>query len=34
MTPMNEMRVRDLMTPNVVSVRPDDTVAAAPSLPG
>jgi CBS domain-containing membrane protein len=29
---MNEMRVRDLMTPNVVSVRPDDTVATAYGL--
>ncbi len=29
---MNELRVRDLMTPNVVSVRPDDTVATAYEL--
>jgi CBS domain-containing membrane protein len=32
MTPMNEMRVRDLMTPDVVSVRPDDNIATAYGL--
>jgi len=29
---MNELRVRDLMTPNVVIVRPEDTIAAAYEL--
>jgi CBS domain-containing membrane protein len=29
---MNELRVRDLMTPNVVTVRPDDTVSMAHEL--
>ncbi len=29
---MNELRVRDLMTPNVVTVRPDDSVAMAYEL--
>lgn len=29
---MSELRVRDLMTPQVVSVRPDDTMAAAYDL--
>ena len=29
---MNELRVRDLMTPNVVTVRPDDTIAKAHEL--
>jgi CBS domain-containing membrane protein len=29
---MNELRVRDLMTPGVVSVRPEDTVATAYEL--
>jgi CBS domain-containing membrane protein len=29
---MNELRVRDLMTPNVVTVRPDDSIATAYEL--
>ena len=29
---MNDLRVRDLMTPNVVTVRPDDTIAQAYEL--
>ena len=29
---MSELRVRDLMTPNVVTVRPDDTIARAYEL--
>lgn len=29
---MNDLRVRDLMTPNVVTVRPDDTIAKAYEL--
>ena len=29
---MNELRVRDLMTPNVVTVRPDDSIAMAYEL--
>lgn len=29
---MNELRVRDLMTPKVVTVRPDDTIAMAHEL--
>lgn len=29
---MNELRVRDLMTPEVVTVRPDDTIATAYDL--
>jgi CBS domain-containing membrane protein len=29
---MNELRVRDFMTPNVVTVRPDDTIARAYEL--
>ncbi|HEX7185639.1 MAG TPA: CBS domain-containing protein [Thermoanaerobaculia bacterium] len=29
---MSELRVRDLMTPNVVTVRPDDSVATAYDL--
>ena len=31
-TPMTDLRVRDLMTPGVVSVRPEDSVAAAYEL--
>lgn len=31
-TPMTDLRVRDLMTPGVVSVRPDDSVATAYEL--
>ena len=29
---MNDLRVRDFMTPNVVTVRPDDTIAKAYEL--
>ena len=29
---MNELRVRDFMTPNVVTVRPDDTISRAYEL--
>lgn len=29
---MNDLRVRDFMTPNVVTVRPDDTIARAHEL--
>ena len=29
---MNDLRVRDLMTPNVVTVRPDDSIATAYEL--
>ena len=32
MTSMSDLRVRDLMTPGVVSVRPEDSVAAAYEL--
>src|SRR4051812_18469664 len=31
-TPMNELRVRDLMTPNVVTIRPGDSIATAYDL--